>query len=468
MRSSPSSPEVKRNIVINDEYSSLVPEIFAQEYESLKQSIKENGLYVPIILNQHGILLDGHHRYKACQELGKEPRIFIRDFDEPALEKKFIIEVNRNRRHLTPFQRIELQYKLEIIENEIGKAKKRMSEAGKVGAQKRWAMEKDKEQEESIHENDDKVVQNYTTSEGQIEELEKTAALIRQPEQYQKEKELQKSYSTGRVIDTSADKAHVSPMTYFKGREIIKNASEQTKDQLRKGKLKIDKAYRQIQKQHNKQELINAEPVLKLPAGENTRLFQGDFIEKSKELIPDNSIDLLFTDPPYGSQYLPLYDELARLATRVLKDGGSLVVYAGHYAIPEIIDMMHSAGLEYWWTMSIVLGGSFARHYPRKISIKWKPLLWFVKGDKTNTLDFISDTINSTRPSKALHEWEQSIIEAEHVISRLTVENQIVLDPMMGSGTAGAAAIKLKRQFVGIEIDPEKFQIAKSRLVNVN
>ena len=134
--------EVKRTIITNNEYTSLVPVLSTQEYETLKQSIKEDGLYVPIILNQDGILLDGHHRYKACQELGKEPRILVREFDDPLLEKEFIIEVNRNRRHLTPFQRIELEYNLEIIENEVGKAKKRMSDAGKVGAEKRWTMKK--------------------------------------------------------------------------------------------------------------------------------------------------------------------------------------------------------------------------------------------------------------------------------------------------------------------------------------
>ena len=65
-RSSPSNLQVK----INPEYASLVSELSPEEYESLKQSIKENGLHVPIIVNQNGIILDGHHRYKVCQELG--------------------------------------------------------------------------------------------------------------------------------------------------------------------------------------------------------------------------------------------------------------------------------------------------------------------------------------------------------------------------------------------------------------
>ena len=129
---------------------------------------------------------------------------------------------------------------------------------------------------------------------------------------------------------------------------------------------------------------------------------------------------------------------------------------------------MESAGLKYWWTLAVNLEGSFGRHHPRKVSIKWKPLLWFVKGNKTNTLDYMSDAIDSNRPSKIMHQWEQSTIEAEHVISRLTVENQTVLDPMMGSGTTGVAALKLKRKFIGIEIDCGKFEIARARLSKIN
>ena len=132
-------------------------------------------------------------------------------------------------------------------------------------------------------------------------------------------------------------------MTYFKGREIIKKAPEELKDQLRKRKVKIDKAYGLIQKQQKKQELINAKPILDFPK-DSIKLFHGDFIEKSKEFVADNSIDLLFTDPPYASEYLSLYDNLAQLAQRVLKNGGSLITYAGNYAIPQIVDMIHSAG----------------------------------------------------------------------------------------------------------------------------
>ena len=192
----------------------------------------------------------------------------------------------------------------------------------------------------------------------------------------------------------------------------------------------------------------------------------GDFRQLSKT-IPNESIELIFTDPPYAAEFVPLYEDLAVIAHNVLKEEGSLVTYVGHYAIPKVIEIMENAGLTYWWPIAVVLSGSFAKHYPRQVTIKWKPLLWFVKGDKLSTTDFLSDVIKSDTPSKVLHEWEQSIVEAEHIISRLTMEGQTVFDPMMGSGTTGVAAVQNNRKFVGIEIDSDKFEIAKARIGEV-
>ena len=62
------------------------------------------------------------------------------------------------------------------------------------------------------------------------------------------------------------------------------------------------------------------------------------------------------------------------------------------------------------------------------------------------------------------HEWEQSTVEAEHIISRLTIEGQTVPDPMMGSGPTGIATIQNNRKFMGIEIDSDKFEIANARI----
>jgi hypothetical protein len=436
-----------RTIIIKQEYEALLPKLSPAEFESLKQSIEEIGLQIPLIVNQYGILLDGHHRYRAWQELGfvQQPKILLREFNDPLLEKKFIIKLNRDRRHLTAFQRIEFEFELEGIENEL--AKKRMSTAGREGAGKRWT----KKGSDNYHDgnaNDDRVVKNYTPP----KELNDADKALR-------------SSPKGRVIDVSARNAHVSPMTYFKGREIIRNAPEEIKEKLRSDKLKINKAFQQLQRQRLKEELIKSsgkESKLELTIT-GTKLLLGDFIEKSKT-VADNSIDLIFTDPPYGKQWLPLYEKLAGTAFRVLKYGGSLVTTLGQHLIPEVIGYMQEAGLNYHWILSVKLAGPFSRFHARNVVIMTKPLLWVIKGDKSNAVDYISDFIESTTPKKVVHDWEQSTVEAEHVISRLTVENQILFDPMMGSGTAGIAALKLNRKFIGIEIDKQRFEIAKMRI----
>ena len=57
-----------------------------------------------------------------------------------------------------------------------------------------------------------------------------------------------------------------------------------------------------------------------------------------------------------------------------------------------------------------------------------------------------------------------STIEAEHIIKPLTVEGNIILDPFMGSGTTGEAALNLNRRFIGIEVDKEHYSRTKQRL----
>ena len=77
----------------------------------------------------------------------------------------------------------------------------------------------------------------------------------------------------------------------------------------------------------------------------------------------------------------------------------------------------------------------------------------------------IGDYFESTPPAKLVHGWQQSTVEAEYIIKNLTIEKQTVLDPMMGSGTTGVAALKLHRKFIGIEIDKKHFEIGKNRIV---
>ena len=152
------------------------------------------------------------------------------------------------------------------------------------------------------------------------------------------------------------------------------------------------------------------------------------------ELISDSSIDLIFTDPLYHREYLSLYANLAEVADRVLKDGGSLITYISQYALPEILDNLRQPNtrLRYWHEFCIKLEGpQFARLNNPIVVVRWKHLLWFVKGEKPQLpLDdsSITDLIESRRPDKSLNRYTQSTVEAEYIISKLTIEDMQILD----------------------------------------
>jgi adenine specific DNA methylase Mod len=114
--------------------------------------------------------------------------------------------------------------------------------------------------------------------------------------------------------------------------------------------------------------------------------------------------------------------------------------------------------------LAVKHSGHHTKIHPRYVFAEWKPLLWYVKGDRINDLaisNTIGDYIESTPPLKIEHEWQQSTTEAEYIIKNLTLEKQIVLDPMLGSGTTGIAALNLKRKFNGIEKDSKTFETAR-------
>lgn len=110
------------NITINKEYENLVPPLSDSEFQALKKSIKIKGMYMPIVIS-HGIVLDGHHRFKICKELGIEIKTITRDFDNKLDEKEFVIISNLRRRQLNDWQKVGLGEELLKIESE--RAKKR-------------------------------------------------------------------------------------------------------------------------------------------------------------------------------------------------------------------------------------------------------------------------------------------------------------------------------------------------------
>src|SRR3972149_6133490 len=122
---------VPMSLRLNPQYDKLLPKMSEEEFAELKTSIQNEGQHYSIIVNEDLEILDGHHRFRACIELGLEPDFEVRKFEDKLLEKKFVIEANLRRRHLNNFQLVELGVPLLEIEKAL--AKKRQATGGKTG-----------------------------------------------------------------------------------------------------------------------------------------------------------------------------------------------------------------------------------------------------------------------------------------------------------------------------------------------
>jgi DNA modification methylase len=76
----------------------------------------------------------------------------------------------------------------------------------------------------------------------------------------------------------------------------------------------------------------------------------------------------------------------------------------------------------------------------------------------------IHDLIESNRPDKSLNRFTQSTVEAEYIISKLTIEGMQILDPFLGGGTT-ANAVNLNRRFIGIDISAEIVVSVRANLI---
>lgn len=191
-------------------------------------------------------------------------------------------------------------------------------------------------------------------------------------------------------------------------------------------------------------------------------LHLGDCLEYMRTLAP-GSVNAVITDPPYATKFLHLWEPMAEQSARVLKEGGLLVTLAGHFALDKIIPAMCKHLNWYWIGGMPNKKGSVAYNHSRQMMCAWKPALWFVNGKSVKHAATF-DLFESKRIARANHMWEQSVGWFEYYVEKLVEPDGIVLDPFMGSGTTGVAAIKMGRNFIGCEISEDYFKVAERRI----
>lgn len=177
--------------------------------------------------------------------------------------------------------------------------------------------------------------------------------------------------------------------------------------------------------------------------------------------IESNSIDLVFTDPPYPAEFLDLWYDLGEFAAKALRPSGMLVAYSGQFHLPEVIQALCSH-LEYVWLGSLHTPGQHNQIMQRHVRSAAKPLLFFAAPPAEPGCWF-DDAYVSEERKKDLHDWQQSPGAARYYIETLTDPAALVCDPFLGSGTTAFVAHELGRSFIGCDTDESAVATARAR-----
>lgn len=189
-------------------------------------------------------------------------------------------------------------------------------------------------------------------------------------------------------------------------------------------------------------------------------IIKGDFRQIMKELPLPDSVDLILTDPPYGHNYLYLWEPLGESSKRLLARRGSLISITGNVGFPLILNAL-SKNLHYYWCCCL-LHKEVGLIKSVGLYNTWKPVVWFTKEPNCSNLSMpIPDGISPFGAQKNEHRWQQSENWVRHFIEALVPRGGLVLDPFIGTGTTAKICKELGRDCIGIDIDPLQVERAK-------
>lgn len=108
--------DTSKDVIIDPELQSLVPALSEEERRTLKENLLRDGCLAPLVVwAEEGLLLDGHHRKKLCDEHGIDYQVRQVSLPDRNAARRWIIEHQFGRRNLTPYQRAELVLKLKPL-----------------------------------------------------------------------------------------------------------------------------------------------------------------------------------------------------------------------------------------------------------------------------------------------------------------------------------------------------------------
>lgn len=228
------------------------------------------------------------------------------------------------------------------------------------------------------------------------------------------------------------------------------------------------------------------------------RLINANSYEQIDDFVKEGiRVDHIITDPPYnisqdnnfGTMKNPragvdfgnwdrgqfdLYSWIPKYA-KILNKNGSMIIFCSYRYISHIIDALESdeCGMQVKdilvWQKSNPMPRNINRRYVQDMefavwAVKKKAKWVFNKPEDKPYLRALFTTSTVSGSEKLGHPTQKSFKLMQDIINIHTNENEIILDPFMGSGSTGEAALSLNRQFIGVELTPEYYEMAQNRI----
>lgn len=182
------------------------------------------------------------------------------------------------------------------------------------------------------------------------------------------------------------------------------------------------------------------------------------------EAIPDESVDLIFTDPVY--QNIDDYRWLAETAVNILKPEGSVLVFQWSGFMRETLNALQPLKLE--WIFSLYIPNRTIDTRCKAGFNKWTPCLWMSMGEAKSPR--VADILQCNafqavfNNGSSNHEWSKSPEFFYYYLEAFTQPDSIVFDPFTGGGTVPAVCKMLGRNYLAFEIDPPTAARARERV----
>ena len=236
---------------------------------------------------------------------------------------------------------------------------------------------------------------------------------------------------------------------------------------------------------------------------EKNIIYNGDCIEGMK-ILPDNSVDMVLTDPPYGTtcnkwDTVVDMDAFWKEIKRVTKKNSAILIFTQMPFTVKVV-MSNPKMFRYEWICEKANATGFlnARRMPMKCHENvlvfygklpvYHPIMEHGKPYRCGLEDKNSSNYNAVKrlrsgnPTgtrfprdvlkvswrsafrKTLHPTQKPVSLCEYFIKTYSNKGDIILDPFIGSGTTAVAAVNTERKYIGFEQDDKYFEVAKNRL----